>query len=211
VLAAGADTTVVVDGQVLGKPGHPEEAKAMLRKLSGKTHEVLTAVALARTSDTLETWSEVSSSLVRFLIITEEEIDDYVKGGEPMDKAGAYALNGEAAIFIESVQGSPSGVIGLPFTLWRGSFGGPVSTFSPFDEGVCFDPHPSLGRLWDRRSDNHHGVPAHFVAALDNQFQHHSHQCWHDDNHPFPRSRGSGGGQSVGCHGLVGWRLLGSG
>lgn len=114
VLAVGADTTVVVEGHVLGKPGHPEEAKAMLRRLSGKTHEVLTAVALARTSDSLEMWSEVSSSLVRFLIMTEEEIDEYVKGGEPMDKAGAYALNGEAAIYIESIQGSPTGVIGLP-------------------------------------------------------------------------------------------------
>jgi septum formation protein len=114
VLAVGADTTIVVEGQVLGKPGHPEEAKNMLRRLSGKTHEVLTAVALARMSDTLEIWSEVTSSLVKFLIMTEEEIDEYVKGGEPMDKAGAYALNGEAAIYIESIQGSPTGVIGLP-------------------------------------------------------------------------------------------------
>lgn len=113
-VVVAADTTVVLDGQVLGKPGHPEEAKSMLRRLSGNTHEVLTAVALARMSDTLELSSEVSSSLVRFLIMTEEEIDDYVNGGEPMDKAGSYALNGEAAIFIESVNGSPTGVIGLP-------------------------------------------------------------------------------------------------
>lgn len=114
VLAVGADTTVVVEGMALGKPGHPEEAKNMLRRLSGKTHEVLTAVALARMSDSLEVSSEVSSSLVKFLIMTEEEIDEYVQGGEPMDKAGAYALNGEAAIYIESIQGSPTGVIGLP-------------------------------------------------------------------------------------------------
>ena len=98
VLAVGADTAVVVEGMVLGKPGHPEEAKNTLRKLSGKTHEVLTAVALARMSDSLEVSSEVSSSLVKFLIMTEEEIDEYVQGGEPMDKAGAYALNGEAAV-----------------------------------------------------------------------------------------------------------------
>ncbi|MEX2623464.1 MAG: Maf family protein [Acidimicrobiia bacterium] len=109
-----ADTTVVLDGQVLGKPVHPEQAKSMLRRLSGTTNEVLTAVALARMSDTLELSSEVSSTLVKFLVMTEEEIADYVSGGEPMDKAGAYALNGEAAIFIESVHGSPTGVIGLP-------------------------------------------------------------------------------------------------
>lgn len=114
VVVLAADTTVVLDGHVLGKPGHPDEAKSMLRRLSGTTHEVLTAVALARMSDTLELSSEVSSSLVKFLIMTEEEIDDYVNGGEPMDKAGAYALNGDAAIFIESVHGSPTGVIGLP-------------------------------------------------------------------------------------------------
>jgi septum formation protein len=105
---------VVLDGHVLGKPVHPEEAKSMLRRLSGTTNEVLTAVALARMSDTLEVSSEVSSTLVKFLIMTEEEIADYVNGGEPMDKAGAYALNGEAAIFIESVHGSPTGVVGLP-------------------------------------------------------------------------------------------------
>lgn len=109
-----ADTTVVLDGHVLGKPVHPDEAKSMLRRISGTTNEVLTAVALARMSDTLEVSSEVSSTLVKFLIMTEEEIADYVNGGEPMDKAGAYALNGEAAIFIESVHGSPTGVIGLP-------------------------------------------------------------------------------------------------
>lgn len=109
-----ADTTVVLDGHVLGKPVHPEEAKSMLRRLSGTTNEVLTGVALARMSDTLEVSSEVSSTLVKFLVMTEEEIADYVNGGEPMDKAGAYALNGEAAIFIESVHGSPTGVVGLP-------------------------------------------------------------------------------------------------
>lgn len=116
-IALAADTAVVIEGHVLGKPTHPEEAKSMLRRLSGKTHEVLTGVALARTGDRLEMWSEVSSTLVRFLLLTEEEIADYVDGGEPMDKAGAYALNGSGAIFIESVSGSPSGVIGLPLHL----------------------------------------------------------------------------------------------
>jgi septum formation protein len=113
-LVLGADTTVVLEGQVLGKPRHPEEAKAMLRRLSGKAHEVLTAVALSQTTDRVEVRSEVVSALVRFLPLTEEEIADYVDSGEPMDKAGAYALNGRAAIYVESVQGSPSGVMGLP-------------------------------------------------------------------------------------------------
>jgi len=112
-----ADTAVIIEGHLLGKPSHPEEAKSMLRRLSGKTHEVLTGVALARTGDHQEVWSEVSSTLVRFLPLTEEEIAEYVEGGEPMDKAGAYALNGRGAIFVESVTGSPSGVVGLPLHL----------------------------------------------------------------------------------------------
>jgi septum formation protein len=113
-IVVAADTTVISEGQVMGKPAHPEEAMAMLRRLSGNTHEVLTGVALGRWSDHFELWSEVSSSLVHFLPMTEEEIADYVNRGEPMDKAGAYALNGEGAIYIDWVQGSPSGVIGLP-------------------------------------------------------------------------------------------------
>jgi septum formation protein len=113
-LVLAADTTVVLEGQILGKPRHPEEAKAMLRRLSGKTNEVLTAVALSQVTDQVELRSEVVSALVRFLPLTEEEIAEYVDSGEPMDKAGAYALNGRAAIYVESVQGSPTGVIGLP-------------------------------------------------------------------------------------------------
>ncbi len=113
-VVVGADTVVVIEGQVLGKPAHPQEAKAMLRRLSGQTHEVLTAVAVATAGETLEVRSEVSSSLVRFLPMTEDEIAEYVAGGEPMDKAGAYALNGRAAVYIEWIHGSPSGVIGLP-------------------------------------------------------------------------------------------------
>lgn len=113
-VVVAADTSVVVDGQILGKPAHPEEARAMLRRLSDQTHEVLTGVAVTVDDGTAETVAEVASALVRFLPMTEEEIADYVASGEPMDKAGAYALNGRAALYIESIQGSPSGVIGLP-------------------------------------------------------------------------------------------------
>lgn len=114
LVVIGADTTVVIDGKILGKPGHPDEAEAMLRKLSGNTHEVLTGVAVARLNPGLEMVSAVESILVRFLLMTDEEIADYVATGEPMDRAGAYALGGVGAIFVEWVHGSPSGVIGLP-------------------------------------------------------------------------------------------------
>ncbi len=113
-LVVAADTVVVIDGQVLGKPGHPEEAKAMLRRLSGVTHEVLTGVAVARLTDIVQVLTAVESILVKFLPMTDDEIADYVATGEPMDKAGAYALGGLGAIYVEAVHGSPSGVIGLP-------------------------------------------------------------------------------------------------
>lgn len=113
-VVVAADTVVVIDGQLLGKPGHPEEAKTMLRRLSGGTHEVLTGVAVARLTDIVQVLTAVESILVKFLPMTDDEIADYVATGEPMDKAGAYALGGLGAIYVEAVHGSPSGVIGLP-------------------------------------------------------------------------------------------------
>jgi nucleoside triphosphate pyrophosphatase len=113
-VVVAADTVVVIDGQVLGKPGHPEEAKTMLRRLGGVTHEVLTGVAVARLTDIVQVLTAVESILVKFLPMTDDEIADYVATGEPMDKAGAYALGGLGAIYVEAVHGSPSGVIGLP-------------------------------------------------------------------------------------------------
>jgi septum formation protein len=113
-VVVAADTIVVIDGQILGKPGHPEEAKNMLRRLAGVTHEVLTGVAVARMTDIVQVVTAVESTLVKFLPMTEEEMADYVASGEPMDKAGSYALGGLGSIFVEAVHGSPSSVIGLP-------------------------------------------------------------------------------------------------
>ena len=106
-----ADTTVSVDGRILGKPASREDAAAMLGSLSGREHEVLTAVALKQ-DDWLE--SAVSRSEVRFKKLSAAEIADYVDGGEADDKAGAYAIQGRAARFIVELRGSYSGVMGLP-------------------------------------------------------------------------------------------------
>jgi septum formation protein len=109
-----ADTTVVHDGKVLGKPAHPAEARAMLGRLSGDVHAVYTGVAVAAGS---EVTSAVARSLVHMTEMTDDEIDRYVSGGEPFDKAGAYALQGVGGMFVEAVEGSPSNVIGLPLHL----------------------------------------------------------------------------------------------
>jgi septum formation protein len=106
-----ADTTVSVDDRILGKPANREEAAAMLGSLSGREHEVLTAVALQH-DDWLE--SLVSRSEVRFKKLSAAEIADYVASGESDDMAGAYAIQGRAARFIVELRGSYSGVMGLP-------------------------------------------------------------------------------------------------
>ena len=106
-----ADTAVVLDGEILGKPADMHAAIAMLLKLSGRAHEVLTAVAL-RTAAGLEL--KVSRSLVRFRTVDPEEARAYWDTGEPRDKAGAYAIQGYAAVFIADLEGSYSGVMGLP-------------------------------------------------------------------------------------------------
>lgn len=106
-----ADTTVALDGQIFGKPRDRQEAQAMLATLSGKRHEVLTAVALQDEGD-VETALSVSE--VQFRELTAEEIRDYVATGEPDDKAGAYAIQGRAALFVTEIRGSQSGIVGLP-------------------------------------------------------------------------------------------------
>ncbi len=106
-----ADTAVVLDGKILGKPADGNDAIAMLLRLSGRAHEVMTAVAL-RTAAGLEV--KVSHSTVTFRSIDADEARAYWETGEPADKAGAYAIQGYAAIFIADLEGSYSGVMGLP-------------------------------------------------------------------------------------------------
>jgi septum formation protein len=106
-----ADTAVVLDARILGKPANMNDATAMLLKLSGRAHQVLTAVAL-RTAAGIEV--KVSHSTVTFRSIDPSEARAYWETGEPSDKAGAYAIQGYAAIFISDLKGSYSGVMGLP-------------------------------------------------------------------------------------------------
>ncbi|MCZ6758767.1 MAG: Maf family protein [Gemmatimonadetes bacterium] len=113
-LVLGADTTVVLDGDVLGKPVSPEDATEMLRRLSGKRHQVLTAVAAAR-DDFLET--RLDTTAVSFRQLDAGFIDDYVKTGEPLDKAGSYGIQGYGAALVERIEGDFFSVMGFPVRL----------------------------------------------------------------------------------------------
>ena len=106
-----ADTLVVCEGRVLGKPATPEEAAAMLRLLSGRAHEVVTGVCLFANG---AGHGEVTRTIVHFATLSADEIAAYVATGEPMDKAGAYHVDGRGAFFITGITGSPSNVAGLP-------------------------------------------------------------------------------------------------
>lgn len=106
-----ADTEVALDGRIFGKPEGPEHAREMLERLSGRTHEVLSAVSLRHGG---RHWEALSISRVRFRAIGPEEIDAYWASGEPADKAGAYAIQGLGELFVAELQGSFSGVMGLP-------------------------------------------------------------------------------------------------
>ncbi|QQE89742.1 septum formation inhibitor Maf [Azotobacter chroococcum] len=107
----GADTTVVLDGRILGKPGERAEALAMLQALGGREHEVLTAVALAAVGRSAV---RVVRSRVAFRPLTSAEAEAYWATGEPLDKAGGYAIQGFAAVFVSGLEGSYSAVVGLP-------------------------------------------------------------------------------------------------
>ena len=110
-LLLAADTTLEVDGEIIGKPDNDEHAIAILRDLSGRTHQVLTAVVV---TDGTRYEQRLSTSQVRFRRMTNDEIRHYVATGEATDKAGAYGIQGRAAVFIEEIRGSYTGIMGLP-------------------------------------------------------------------------------------------------
>ena len=110
-LVISADTVVAVDGRVLGKPHSREEAAAMLASLSGRTHTVYTGVTVCRDGDVL---TEHEATAVRFRSLTSGEIAAYVATGEPMDKAGAYGIQGYGALLVEGIEGDYCNVVGLP-------------------------------------------------------------------------------------------------
>jgi nucleoside triphosphate pyrophosphatase len=110
----GADTTVTIDSQILAKPENPADAARMLRMLSGRSHHVITGVAVV-TRNLTQVAAEVTA--VRFLSLSDEEIASYVASGEPMDKAGAYAIQGRAAQWIPRIEGCYFNVVGLPLAL----------------------------------------------------------------------------------------------
>lgn len=113
-MVLGADTTVVVDGDILGKPADDGEARAMLARLQGRAHQVLTGVALIRGN-----WSrvDVATTDVWFAPMSAAEIDAYVASGEPMDKAGAYGIQGLASRYVSRIDGSYANVVGLPVAM----------------------------------------------------------------------------------------------
>ncbi len=110
----GADTTVTLDNQILAKPEDSADAARMLRQLSGRSHHVITAVAVV-TARSTEVAAEITA--VRFLSLSDAEIESYIASGEPMDKAGAYAIQGRAARWIPRIEGCYFNVVGLPLAL----------------------------------------------------------------------------------------------
>jgi septum formation protein len=111
-LVIGADTIVVIDGEILGKPTNPSEAEAMLKKLKGKAHRVITGVAIVDGSGKKVVDHE--DTTVFFADLSEDEVRSYMESGEGADKAGAYAIQGLGALFIPRIEGSYSNVVGLP-------------------------------------------------------------------------------------------------
>ena len=113
-LVLGADTVVVLDGAILGKPEDADQARSMLASLSGRTHDVFTGIALVH-AESVRRVTAVARTEVRFGSLSSEEIDWYVAGGSPMDKAGAYGIQDDAgALFVDSIRGDYYNVVGLP-------------------------------------------------------------------------------------------------
>ena len=121
VWVLGADTTVVVDNEVLGKPKNSSDAKRMLNRLSGRTHHVLSGIALVN-ENRMKTKSAVSSTRVTFRSLSRKEIECYTNTGEPFDKAGSYGAQGKGGLLLKRIEGSFSNVVGLPlekfYELW---------------------------------------------------------------------------------------------
>lgn len=113
-LVLGADTTVVIDEQIIGKPVDLDDARRMLRMLSGREHQVLTGVALVKGEVTK---IGLQTTKVTFNKMNDDEIEYLVKNGEPLDKAGGYAVQAQAALFIEKIEGDYWNVVGLPINL----------------------------------------------------------------------------------------------
>ena len=113
-IVIGADTVVTIDGKILGKPANKEDAAAMLRLLSGKTHSVFTGVTIIKYGKSESFFVETK---VKFFDLTEEEIEKYVETGEPMDKAGAYGIQGFGSLLVEKIDGDYFNVVGLPVSL----------------------------------------------------------------------------------------------
>jgi septum formation protein len=110
-IVLAADTEVVLDGEIFGKPGGEEEAVGMLLRLSGREHQVLTGVAVCRAGSVR---TALSRTRVRFRDVSRDEALDYWHSGEPKDKAGAYGIQGLGGVFVSNIEGSYSGVVGLP-------------------------------------------------------------------------------------------------
>jgi len=112
-----SDTSVILDGEILGKPESEAHAVSMLTRLSGSQHQVLTSIALAKyEQEAISIEVEVVETQVEFDALSDQQILDYVATGEPMDKAGAYGIQGKGALLIKGIQGSYSNVVGLPLT-----------------------------------------------------------------------------------------------
>jgi len=114
-LILGADTVVSIDREILGKPAGAESALRMLQRLSGRVHEVWTGLSLVHASDERSVTQAVRS-IVKFAPLDASEIERYVATGEPLDKAGAYAVQGHGALYVEAIEGSYSNVVGLPLS-----------------------------------------------------------------------------------------------
>ena len=113
-LVIGADTVVAFEGEILGKPKSEPEAYDMLKKLAGKNHEVYTGVTFVYNEDVVKSHTFFECTKVTFYPMTDKEINDYIKTGDPMDKAGAYGIQGPCGIYIEKIEGDYNNVVGFP-------------------------------------------------------------------------------------------------